>query len=135
MLNLSTLYIFISPEIKNCKECFVLPEAEWHIDEFTIFVPDVMVVCNEDIEGAYVENTPLIIFEILSKSTAKKDRNLKKFKYQEAKVKYYIIVDGDLKKVNIFELNQDKDKYIEKELNKFELDNCSIEFDFNLIFE
>ena len=94
-----------------------------------------MVVCNEDIEGAYVENTPLIIFEILSKSTAKKDRNLKKFKYQEAKVKYYIIVDGDLKKVNIFELNQDKDKYIEKELNKFELDNCSIEFDFNLIFE
>ena len=58
---------------------------------------------------------------------------LKKLKYTEAGVKYYIIVDGDLKKVDIFELN--KDKYIEKELNKFELDKCFIDFDFNLIFE
>jgi Uma2 family endonuclease len=70
-------------------------------DSVTVFlterdevVPDISVVCNKDIiETKGVCGVPDLIVEILSPSTAKNDRNYKKFLYEQCGVKEYWIVD------------------------------------------
>ncbi|MCP5053770.1 MAG: Uma2 family endonuclease, partial [bacterium] len=82
-------------QLNDCKECNVLMPVDWPITENTVVQPDILVVCGESMEGAKLENTPVVIFEILSPSTAKKDRGLKYELYQNAGVKYYCIVDPE----------------------------------------
>ncbi|HRF57820.1 MAG TPA: Uma2 family endonuclease, partial [Campylobacterales bacterium] len=70
----------IAWELKNalldCPRCIALLPVDWRISDDTVVCPDNLVVCDEDMEGAYIVKAPLIIFEVLSKSTASKDCNL-----------------------------------------------------------
>ena len=56
--------------LKDCARCKALLPVDWKIDDDTVVQPDNLVVCDEDMEGAYITKAPLVIFEILSKSTA-----------------------------------------------------------------
>lgn len=55
--------------------------------------PDNSVICHTPKNEAYITKSPKIIFEILSQSTEKKDKELKYHLYEEEGVFYYIIVD------------------------------------------
>ena len=63
----------------NCEECKTLMTVDWRIpdmDDNTVLQPDNLVIC-KDVKGKYLTDTPVMIFEILSPSTAMKDRHIK----------------------------------------------------------
>jgi Uma2 family endonuclease len=49
------------------------------------FYPDVIVDCQFDETQAYYTETPIIIVEVLSKSTRKMDKTTKRFSYINTK--------------------------------------------------
>ncbi|MDN3658321.1 Uma2 family endonuclease [Ferruginibacter paludis] len=88
--------------LNDCKECKLYPPLDWKIKENTIVQPDLLIVCNT-IEKKYLDFPPALVVEILSPATAAKDRGEKMELYQSQKVKYYLIVDPQFKKVEIYE--------------------------------
>lgn len=89
--------------LANCKECTVYPPLDWKISDDTVVQPDVLIVCKK-IEKKYLDFPPVLVIEVLSPATASKDRNEKMELYQSQKVKYYIIVDAQFKKIEIYTL-------------------------------
>jgi len=85
----------------------VLP-IDWQITEDTVVQPDNLVVKGRP-TGSKLTEAPVIIFEIISPSTAAKDRKLKYQLYQNAGVKYYVIADPSKQCAEIFELIYDTD--------------------------
>lgn len=74
-----------------------------HLTKDDTVVPDVMIVCNKDIikaDGIY--GTPDLIVEVLSPSTAKRDKGYKKDLYQRCGVKEYWITDTANKLIEIY---------------------------------
>ncbi|RUM41883.1 MAG: Uma2 family endonuclease [Desulfurobacterium sp.] len=123
--------------LKECKECKPLLPVDWKISEDTVVQPDNLVICYEPEDKPYLTKAPSLIFEILSKSTALKDREIKFKLYEREGVKYYIIVDPEDRIAKIYKL--ENGRYIKvcdatNEKVKFELGECKFEFDFFLIF-
>ena len=117
----------------NCKECKAYPPLDWKIEEDTIVQPDLLIVCNK-IEKKFLDFPPVLIVEILSPSTASKDRGEKMELYQSQKVKYYLIVDSQFKKLEIYEYinTQYEPVSVNPEMYLFTLhDNCTA--DVNLL--
>lgn len=103
----SALHIEIGTAIrtvrKNCN-CKVYYEIDWIISDETIVRPDICVVCAPVDPNSHIKIPPVLIVEIFSASTRLKDRNTKFKLYQECGVKYYLMADPDLKKIEMFEL-------------------------------
>lgn len=72
-------------------------------DQFTMVQPDLVVACEEfDVENQIrYEGAPALVVEILSPSTKSKDQVLKLYKYQNAGVKEYWIVDPKFRTVTV----------------------------------
>ena len=123
--------------LQECKVCQALLPIDWKIDESTVVQPDNLVICHEPQEEAYIKKAPKIIFEILSKSTAVVDKNLKYELYEKEGVNYYIIVDPKETIAKVYKLKEGR--YIKlcdahEESVDFELDECSFTFDFTKIW-
>jgi Uma2 family endonuclease len=88
--------------LKNCKNCKVFLPLDWKIKEDTIVQPDLLIVCNK-IEKKFLDFPPVLVIEILSPSTASKDRGEKMELYQSQKVKYYLIVDPKFNKIEVYQ--------------------------------
>ncbi len=73
--------------LENCQTYTSLLPVDWKIFQDTIVQPDNLVICYKPSNQAYITKAPKIIFEILSKSTAKKDETLKYELYQAEAVK------------------------------------------------
>jgi Uma2 family endonuclease len=93
---------------ENCQKCQVLMPVDWKISDDIIVQPDNSVICHIPKNEAYISKAPKIIFEILSKSTAKKDLSVKYELYEQEGVEYYIIVDPDDEIAKIYELQNGK---------------------------
>ena len=87
----------------NCKNCRVYDGMDYKISEDTILVPDALIVCGE-ISKKFLDFAPALVVEILSPSTALRDRNTKYQLYERQGVKYYLIIDIDKKMVEAYEL-------------------------------
>lgn len=117
----------------KCDNCEVVYELDWEVDNFTVLRPDIAVICNFDINSASAIK-PSLVIEIISPSTALKDRHTKFEIYQEQQVPYYIIVDPKLETYSIFAIADGK--YEEHDgLQEFKLSNCSIQIDLKKAFE
>ena len=134
-LNIGTL---VKQALKGCKNCKALPEVDWKVDHDTVVQPDTLVVCNLKERGAYLSQTPEIIFEVLSPSTKKKDRNLKYHLYASEGVKYYIMLDpagmfAEVYKLdgNIYRLEGE----FKTENYTFNIEECSFDFSFEEVFD
>ncbi|MGB3960901.1 MAG: Uma2 family endonuclease [Sulfurimonas sp.] len=119
---------------ENCEKCKVLLPIDWKISDDTVVQPDNSVICHEPQHEAYITKAPKIIFEILSKSTAKKDKGLKFNLYEAEGVSYYIIVDTKEKIAKVYELKDGK--YIKvcdasDETVTFIIKECSNTISFN----
>lgn len=65
------------------------------------FYPDVMVVCKDNNQDYYTE-TPVIIIEVLSKSTRKTDETIKKNAYQSIPtLQEYVLIEQDFVDVEV----------------------------------
>ena len=66
------------------------------------FYPDVMVVCKDDSDSAYYTKNPVIIVEVLSKSTRRMDETAKKFAYQTlSTLQEYVLIEQDFVDVEV----------------------------------
>lgn len=73
------------------------------------FVPDFMVVCDRSkIKHDGVHGAPDLVVEVLSPTTARNDKTVKKAAYAKSGVREYWIVDPEGKSIEIY-LNQDGD--------------------------
>jgi Uma2 family endonuclease len=67
-----------------------------HVSQTRFYYPDVMVVCSDDEGDEYYTEKPILIVEILSKSTRRKDHTEKRFAYQQVKtLQEYILIEQD----------------------------------------
>lgn len=87
----------------KCKSCHVYDSLDYKIEEDTILVPDVLIICGQ-VKKKYLDFAPALVVEILSPATALRDRNTKYQLYEQQGVRYYLIVDADKKSIEIFEL-------------------------------
>lgn len=86
---------------EHCPECEVLLETDWVLRPDTVLRPDVALVC-DDAESRHIAKTPELIFEVLSPSTARRDEGLKRREYEEAGVKYDVLIDPDRLLARVF---------------------------------
>ena len=91
------------------KRCESFYNLNLFLDEKNFYIPDEMIVCNPDIvEDDGIHGVPDLIVEILSKSTADRDRYEKFAKYEQYGVKEYWIVDPFMKRVEVYHLKDGK---------------------------
>lgn len=92
-------------EGKPCK-VFIAPfDVRLNADDKddTIVQPDLLIVCDKSkLDGKCCVGAPDLVIEILSPSTARKDRLIKLNQYQKAGVREYWIVSPDEKTVQIY---------------------------------
>lgn len=130
------LCILFEEALKDCKQCKVYPPLDWKMAEDTVVQPDVLIVCKK-IEKKYLDFPPALVAEILSPSTAAKDRNLKMELYRAQGVKYYCILDVQFKKMEIHELinNIYEPTSINPAAFEFTFDNCTAYTNFENLWE
>ncbi len=78
------------------------------LSEENVVEPDLFVVCDQTkITEKCIRGAPDVVFEIISPSSSKKDRLLKRRLYEKFGVKEYILVDLDAPCVERFLLDKD----------------------------
>jgi Uma2 family endonuclease len=122
--------------LDECENCYALFETDVEFSDDTILKPDTMVICFEPEER--ITKRPEMVFEVISKSTAKRDETIKFDIYEGEGVKYYTLVYTDSKKAKVYKL--ESGKYVKvgdfsNEKYSFELEKCTINFDFNFIWK
>ena len=120
----ASLRMEIGIALKKCENCRVYDPVDYLISEDTIVQPDIMVLCKKPTKK-FIDFTPSLVAEILSLSTALRDRNTKFELYQNEGIKYYLIVDADAKEIEIYQLVNKRYTLVNE--------NASEEFEF--IFE
>ena len=86
------------------KRCTAIADGtDLHLTETACCVPDVMVVCDRDkIKADGVHGAPDLVVEVLSPSTANRDRGYKKEVYARCGVREYWIVNPADRSVEIY---------------------------------
>ncbi len=128
---------YLYEAIIECEACQALLPVDWKIDDSTVVQPDNLIICHTPTNEAYIKKAPKVIFEILSKSTAVVDKNLKYELYEKEGVSYYIIVDPNESIAKVYELKDGRyiklcDAY--EDSVDFDLNECAFTFDFAKIW-
>ena len=89
------------------KHCKVYNFLDYQVSDHTILQPDALIICDE-ITKNFLDFPPALVVEILSPSTAMKDRNNKFSIYQSQGIPYYLILDTDKELVEIYVLENNK---------------------------
>ncbi len=93
-------------------ECmpFMSPvDVQLDCDDRTVVQPDVLIVCDRSkFRNGRVFGAPDFLAEVLSPSTRKKDMQLKLFKYANAGVREYWMIDPDRKTVVVYDLEHEE---------------------------
>ena len=97
--------------------------------------PDISLVRGA-ISSEYIESPPQLIVEVISPSTAHKDRTAKRALYEQEGVDFYLLADHGSKRLESWQLEMGKypahDAFAE---HRFHLTStCQITPDFSLVF-
>jgi len=88
---------------KECKLRVAPFDVKIECNGENIVQPDVMIFCNEKL---------CAVFEVLSPSTAMKDKIIKKRLYECGKIKEYFIIEAEYKIVEKFELIDEQYEFV-----------------------
>lgn len=91
----------------KCKHCKVYGPIDYLLSEKTILNPDVLIVYKA-ITKQYLDFSPSLVVEILSPSTAIKDKVTKFQLYASQSIPYYLIVDIVKKEIQIYHWLEDQ---------------------------
>ena len=99
-------------------------------NKINVVQPDVMLFCNGN-------DLPCVVFEVLSPSTAYKDKTVKKELYQKSGIREYFLVNSEYKLIEKFMLIDKKYQYIGAfgENDNIRVDCLDIEISLKEIFE
>jgi len=123
--------------VRKCKACLVVIEQDWKIDEMTVLKPDISLICNET-NLAHISKSPLIVVEVISKSTAIRDEKYKFEIYKKEGVKYYILVYPNELIAKVYKLQEGQYiKVSDFSLETYEFDDlaCKASINFKSVFE
>ena len=126
----------LTRETLDCEGCLVVVEEDWKIDDLTVVKPDVALICDEP-NPSHISKTPLIVAEILSPSTARRDERYKFELYESEKVPYYLLVYPDDLKAKIYKLVEgkySKEGDFFEEHYRFDDLLCEVTVDFDRVF-
>ena len=132
------LFKQIEEQLENYPQmCFVCQDIDWIIDKETVVRPDLIVICRKVADEEHIKSAPDVVFEIVSKSTALKDENLKFQLYEREKVKYYALVYPDLKKMRVFKLEKNRyEKVFNSEEDRFTFETkCKFSVNLDKLWE
>ncbi len=129
------IYRQLDESLDDCPQCYAVSKTDLEFSEDTVVRPDSMVICYEP--GERLDKAPELVFEVVSKSTARRDEKLKYALYEQEGVSYYAIVYPGIKKVKLYKLHEGR--YIKQgdysdESFTFCLSKCDISFDFGFIW-
>jgi len=127
---------YLDEALDNCPQCQALLAIDWIISDDTVVQPDNLVICHQE-QGSFLTQAPVLIFEILSPSTAQKDRVTKFRLYEKEAVRWYCLVDPEHSVAKIYHQEQGKLiklRDISNESHEFDLNKCRIDFDFSGIW-
>ena len=106
VLNLATIIKNFTKDKNSCKPRVAPYDLKLKVDnQINVVQPDVMIFCENS-------NTPCAVFEVLSKSTAYKDKSIKKELYEKSGIKEYFLIDYNFAIVEKFKLTNNKYEYI-----------------------
>lgn len=103
----SRIYLAFENYLKG-KRCTAIADGtDLYLTEKDRFVPDMMVVCDRDkIRRDGVHGAPDLVVEVLSHSTANRDRGYKKEAYAKCGVREYWIVNPTDRSVEVYLLSE-----------------------------
>ena len=85
----------------------IMDGTDLHLTKKDRFVPDMMVVCDRGkIQSDGVHGAPDLVVEVLSPSTAKRDRGYKKDTYERCGVREYWLVSPAEKSIEVYRLEE-----------------------------
>lgn len=108
------------------------------MDNYTMVQPDILVICRDyDAAAIRFEGAPDLCVEILSPSTRSKDMFLKLYKYQNAGVREYWVVDPKYRTVTVHHFTEDYSpkKYSFDDSIPVEISGGECVIDFSVIHE
>jgi Uma2 family endonuclease len=122
--------------LEPCPHCLTLFETDVEFAEDTVVRPDVLVICYAP-EGERLTRVPELVFEVVSRQTARRDEHTKFELYASEGVRYYVLVYPEARKAKVYQWL--KGKYLKlgdfhSERQCFELSKCSFEFDFSRLW-
>ncbi len=94
------------------KKCIPFADGvDVYLSEKDRVIPDVLIVCNPEIvKKDAIYGAPDLIVEVLSPSTAKRDKGYKKDLYEQSGVKEYWIVDPENRSIEVYLLQNGRYK-------------------------
>ena len=121
----------ISKEKKECIPRIAPYDLKLKVDgTINIVQPDIMLFCQD-------KSKPCAIFEVLSVSTALKDKTVKKELYEKSGIKEYFLVNAEYKIIDKFILNSGKYEYVGAfgEEDSLKIECLNSEIDLKEVFE
>lgn len=89
--------------LKSCGHCKAYQAIDYKISKHDVVQPDISVLCKEA-GKKFIDFAPALVVEILSPSTALKDRHTKTEMYQQEGVPYYVIISPDTEQTEVYAL-------------------------------
>jgi Uma2 family endonuclease len=124
-------------QLKECRKCQVSQPVDYLVADDIILQPDILILC-QPVTKKFLDFAPALVAEVLSASTALKDRHSKYAIYESCGIPFYIIIDPDPEEAEIYSLEAGQYKLIQKGKNiiqEFLLDDCSVKIDFSEIWK
>jgi Uma2 family endonuclease len=86
--------------VVESRDCTVYTsDMKVRIDSDVFYYPDVMVVCQNDLDGLF-QTSPCVVVEVLSQSTSRKDLHEKALLYKQIpSLELYLLVDTEFRRV------------------------------------
>ncbi len=131
------IFKILDEEVESkCPQCKAGIDTDYVIDEHTVVRPDVFVVCGEIREKIY--KRPILIFEVVSKSSSETDEMLKRELYEREGVPCYILVHPPFKKAKLLRLGPNgyinTDEVTDGVLH-IDVEGCTLEIDFSKVWD
>ena len=127
------ILVQLDEKLADCDKCEVFQPIDIKLKEDTIVQPDLSILCDATDEDITI--VPVLVVEILSPSTAIKDKNLKFKLYESYGVKYYWIVEPDRQWIEVYELVENKYQRLTAQSQEtFDIGTCSFSFNFDKIW-
>ncbi|MBO5366225.1 MAG: Uma2 family endonuclease [Peptococcaceae bacterium] len=97
-------------ELRNIlkgSNCNPIQEIDLVVDKNNL-IPDLAVICNDELKGKRYEKAPIIVIEIASFSSISRDYVTKRNKYEQLGIQEYWVVSPDEKCIDVFDFAANK---------------------------
>jgi len=127
----------LDESLDDCPQCQALFEIDVEFADDTVVRPDVLVICYTP-AGDRLTRAPELIFEVVSRPTARRDEVVKFELYRSEGVTHYVLVYPQAHKAKVYQLFAGEYRKVadfSNETHHFELSGCAMDFDFSRLWQ